>query len=282
MNISLFDEKTIAPFKFLGLDTPFWLVNKNTLINTWTSMAVLFALVLVARIYLKKDLNPISYIFERAVSFFDELCKESFGSGFRYEFFAFSAAIFFFTLFGCLIGLLPFLEESTKDLNTAFAIGTMSFIYVQYQKIKINGLKQFFKEFAEPIFVLLPLNIIGELAKIASMSFRLFGNILGGAIIFLIAVDFLFAYKEFFMITSLLTLVLYFIVSKVKRFAEIKFLNIVLKTLLVTVFFLAGAQLFFGVFEGFVQSFVISMLTITYLSVAVQDEPDDVKVTEGI
>jgi F-type H+-transporting ATPase subunit a len=38
----------------------------------------------------------------------------------------------------------------------------------------------------EPMFFMAPLNIIGELAKVVSISFRLYGNILGGAIIILV------------------------------------------------------------------------------------------------
>ncbi|MFZ5563439.1 MAG: F0F1 ATP synthase subunit A, partial [Thermodesulfobacteriota bacterium] len=37
-----------------------------------------------------------------------------------------------------------------------------------------------------PFFILLPLNLIGELAKVISISFRLFGNIMGGSIIILV------------------------------------------------------------------------------------------------
>ena len=36
------------------------------------------------------------------------------------------------------------------------------------------------------MFFMAPLNIIGELAKVVSISFRLFGNIMGGAIIILV------------------------------------------------------------------------------------------------
>jgi len=36
------------------------------------------------------------------------------------------------------------------------------------------------------MFIMAPLNIIGELAKVISISFRLFGNIMGGAIIILV------------------------------------------------------------------------------------------------
>jgi F-type H+-transporting ATPase subunit a len=38
----------------------------------------------------------------------------------------------------------------------------------------------------EPMFFMMPLNLIGELAKVVSISFRLFGNIMGGSIIILV------------------------------------------------------------------------------------------------
>lgn len=274
MNIEIFNDKVIKPFENWGLVHSFWHINIETIYYTWIAMSILFALILIARFFMKKDLNPVALIFEYSVSFFDNLCKESFGSSFKYEYFAFVSSIFFFTLFGCLVGLLPFLDETTKDLNTAFALGTLSFLYVNYQKIRVHGFIAYLKEFTEPIFILLPLNIIGELAKVASMSFRLFGNILGGSIIFLIAINALSVYKEFFMIFSFVVLIVYFLSNKFLDLEKYKILNYLLKTSLVLVFFLAGAQMFFGIFEGFVQSFVLTMLTITYLAVAIQDDED--------
>ena len=41
----------------------------------------------------------------------------------------------------------------------------------------------YFKGFFEPLWFLFPLNVVGELATPISLSFRLFGNILGGMII---------------------------------------------------------------------------------------------------
>lgn len=275
MNISIFNEKTINPFGFLGINNKFLFLNIETLRDTWIGMGIIVVLVLIARLYLRKDLNPISLIFEKSVSFFDDLCKESFGSSFRYEYFSFVSTIFFFTLFGCLVGLLPFVEESTKDLNTAFALGTLSFLYVNFHKIKQRGFIAYLKEFTEPIFILLPLNLIGEIAKVASMSFRLFGNILGGSIIFLIAVQALSTYKVFFMLLSLGTLVAYIIAKKFIDLKKYKIINMILNSFLLAVFLLAGAQIFFGVFESFVQSFVLTMLTITYLAVAIRDEEDE-------
>lgn len=275
MKIAIFEENVIRPFEQLGLSSKFFHINIETIINTWIAMVLMFSLVLIARFFLKRDLNPVALIFEKSVGMFNSLCRESFGSSFRYEYFAFASTIFFFTLFGCLIGLLPFLDETTKDINTTFALGTLSFLYVQWEKIKINGLKEFFKEFTEPIFILLPLNIIGEFAKVASMSFRLFGNILGGSIIFLIIINALEPYRLVFIVFSFSVLLIFIILNKILDLKKYKFLDLIIKSLLVAVFFLAGVQIFFGIFEGFVQSFVLTMLTITYLAVAIRKDDDE-------
>ncbi|MBD3231613.1 hypothetical protein GF322_03030 [Candidatus Dependentiae bacterium] len=275
MKISIFDEKIIKPLEGFGLTHPFWHMHIETLRNTWIAMSILFVLVLIANYFLRKKINIVAIVYEKAVEFFNDLCKESFGKKFRYEYFSFVSTIFFFTLAGCLIGLLPFCDESTKDLNTTLALGSLSFFYVQYQKIKIHGFIAFLKEFTEPFIVLLPLNIIGELAKVASMSFRLFGNILGGAIIYLIIINALEPYKIYFIIFSLAGLFIYWIATKIINLEKHYFANWFLKFILIIVFFLAGTQIFFGIFEGIVQSFVITMLTITYLAVAIQEENDD-------
>ncbi|MCK4651178.1 F0F1 ATP synthase subunit A [Candidatus Babeliales bacterium] len=277
MKIAVFEEKLIKPFEVFGLTGDFWGVHIDTLKDTWIAMVIMFALILIGRFFLRKGLNPVALIFEKAVSFFDNLCKESFGGKFKYKYFCFVSTIFFFTLFCCLVGLLPYVDETTKDLNTAFALGSLSFFYVQVQKIKLHGIIAYLKEFTHPFFILLPLNIIGEIAKIASMSFRLFGNILGGSIIFLIAINALSIYRTYFIIFSLGFLIIYWLIRKLITLEEHKILDWTLKAFLVAVFFIAGTQMFFGIFEGFVQSFVLTMLTITYLSVALQNEGETVE-----
>ncbi|MFA5075280.1 MAG: FoF1 ATP synthase subunit a [Candidatus Babeliales bacterium] len=274
MKIEIFSEKVVKPFEFLGLKSEFLGVHIETLAFTWLAMILLFSAVLIMKYFLKKKLNPVALIFEQAVNFLDNLCKESFASHFKYEYFSFVSTIFFFTLSCCIVGLLPFVEEATKDLNTTFALGSMSFLYVQYQKIRNHGFLEFFKEFTQPFFVLLPLNVVGELAKVASMSLRLFGNILGGAIIFLILRNFLSVYKFHFIIFCSVVLVTYFIVNKFIDLKKYKILNFLYKMLLILTFAVAGIQMFFGIFEGFIQSFVLTMLTITYLSVALGQESD--------
>jgi len=91
-----------------------------------------------------------------------------------------------FLLVSNWIGIVPHFEEPTKDLNTPLSLGVLGFVLAHYVGIKTKGFKGYIKEYFEPVFFMMPLNLIGEVAKIVSISFRLFGNIMGGAIIILV------------------------------------------------------------------------------------------------
>jgi F-type H+-transporting ATPase subunit a len=95
-------------------------------------------------------------------------------------------ALFMFLVVSNWLGIIPHLEEPTKDLNTPLSLGVMGFVIAHAAGIRSKGFKTYIMEYMEPIFFMAPLNIIGELAKIVSISFRLFGNIMGGAIIILV------------------------------------------------------------------------------------------------
>ncbi len=268
MKIELFEYKIIQPFSFLGLTHPFFSVNISTLLYTWLAMALLFGAVLIGRRYFRGELNPYTLVLEQAIKFFRDLSVESFGH-FRYDYFSFIAALFFFTLACNMVGLLPFIEEPTNDLHTTFALGLSSFLYVQAVKIKLYGVWGYIKEYAQPLVLMVPLNIIGELAKVVSMSFRLFGNILGGSIVFLIGVQFVGLAKGWFMLAALFMVPLYWILGQIIHLPSYPKLRIALLLVMCIIFFLPAAQMFFGIFEGMIQAFVITMLTLTYLSVAI-------------
>ena len=268
MKIELFSYPTAQPFAWLGLTHPFFDVNIATLGYTWLAMALLFAAVLIGRRYFRGEANPYTLVLEQSIKFFRDLATESFGH-FRYDYFSFIAALFVFTLACNMVGLLPFIEEPTNDLHTTFALGLSSFLYVQAVKISSGGLLGYIKEYFEPFFLMLPLNVVGEIAKVVSMSFRLFGNILGGSIVFLIAVQFVGLWKGWFMLAALFMVPLYWIVGKIVHLRSHPWLQKTFLGVMGLLFALPAAQMFFGIFEGLIQAFVITVLTLTYLSVAV-------------
>lgn len=95
-------------------------------------------------------------------------------------------ALFMFLVLANWLGIIPHLSEPTKDLNTPLSLGVMGFVIAHYAGIKSKGFKAYAREYFQPMFFMMPLNVIGELAKIVSISFRLFGNIMGGSIIILV------------------------------------------------------------------------------------------------
>lgn len=270
MEISIFKYVSIQPFRMFGLTGNFWIVHLDTILFTWAAMAALFFLAIVGRRVLerKNSLSLLSLLYERVVVFFLDLCKESFGTN-NYNYFYFIASLFFFTFSCCLISLVPFLDESTKDLNTTLAISLISFCYVQYQKIKVLGFKEFCNEFVTPFFLLAPINIVGELAKIASMSFRLFGNILGGGIIFSMVIQLVNSYNYIFLIYMAVVMILQLIVKNAPFLNQHQASLSLVNRLTFLLFLLVWAQIFFGIFEGLIQSFVLTMLTITYLATGI-------------
>jgi F-type H+-transporting ATPase subunit a len=87
-----------------------------------------------------------------------------------------------------LFGLIPFMDSPTSNLNVTFALGLVVFVYAQW--IGIRGLgptgyvdhllgspRDLTGWLLAPL--MLPIHVLGELAKPISLSCRLFGNIFG-------------------------------------------------------------------------------------------------------
>lgn len=269
MSTGLFHYHLAYPFKMFGLTSPFWTVHADTILHTWIAMGILFILAIIGRKTPKESPGIISFIYEEFLFFFLKLYQDS-SPFFCYRHFAFVISLFLFTLFACLVGLLPFLDEATKDIHTTLALGLSSFIYVQYQRISLGGLKSYLIEFTKPFFPLTPLNIVGEVTKIASMSFRLFGNIIGGGIILSMVIDLIARFEGYFIIYALGTFITKMIVDRSSSQGIMTYVRKLVNILFYGALFLAWGQLFFGVFEGIIQSFVITMLTITYLTLGLE------------
>ncbi|MBW2487101.1 MAG: F0F1 ATP synthase subunit A [Deltaproteobacteria bacterium] len=161
-------------------------INLEVIIMTWIVFALLIVLGLFAS-YKRKILpRPIQALGELIISLLYGLTEDALGKELAKTYAPLICALFMFLLLSNWLGIIPHLEEPTKDLNTTFGLGIMGFFIAHYAGIKSKGFKAYIKEYFQPIFFMMPLNVIGELAKIVSISFRLFGNIMGGSIIILV------------------------------------------------------------------------------------------------
>lgn len=238
--MKLLEEHNVTPLQKFGFTHPFFSIDQNIIFHTWIIIGILTTVLLITRFFLNKKNSIVSFLAQNAVENFMNMIEQNLGF-FSYKHCAFIMSLFIF-IFSCnLASLIPFLEEPTQNINTTLALGIISFLYIQFYAIKIHGIKSYIKEFFTPFFIMFPINIIGELATIVSISFRLFGNIFGGSIINSIYHS---ALKGSFIFETL---------------GILTGMNLIV-------------QLFFGLFEGLIQAFVFSMLSLTYLSLAVAQE----------
>jgi F-type H+-transporting ATPase subunit a len=231
------------PLDLLGIDHPLLHINAQTLINTWIVLAILFVGLLIVRFLIAQNNGIAIHLTKQFVGAFKDLVVQTLGS-FHYKHTLFVLAVFTFILLCNLISLIPGLEEPTADLNTTLAMGLISFVYKDFYAIVAHGFFGFLQEFLHPFFLMFPLNVIGHLSKVISISFRLFGNIFGGSIItklYMSALGNSFLWQTIGLITGL-------------NFVVIGF---------------------FVIFEGLIQAFVFAILTLNYLAIAVQSEGNE-------
>lgn len=160
--------------------------NLEVMIMTWI---VIFSLLCFGFLATKKKSllpGPLQVVGELFVTHLFALTEDALGEELSKKYAPLICALFMFLLLSNWLGIIPHLEEPTKDLNTPLSLGIMGFCIAHYAGIRAKGLKAYLKAYCEPMFIMAPLNIIGELAKVISISFRLFGNIMGGAIIILV------------------------------------------------------------------------------------------------
>ena len=160
--------------------------NLEVILMTWIAFLVIFVLgFLMAR---RRGMVPESMqvIGELLVSNLYKLTEDALDKEMAKKYGPLICALFLFLLVSNWLGIVPHLDEPTKDLNTPLSLGLMGFVIAHVAGIRKKGFKTYASEYFQPIFFMAPLNIIGEFAKIVSISFRLFGNILGGSIIILV------------------------------------------------------------------------------------------------
>jgi len=147
------------------------------------------------------------------------------------------ATIFAFSICGSLISLLG-LRAVTSDFSVLATWAVITFLLITATKIRFNGVGGWLKGFLDPVPVMLPMNIISEVATPVSMALRHFGNIAGGAVI---------------------TALLYYGLTGLSRMVG-------LEIPLFTIGIPAVLSIYFDLFSSFMQAFIFIMLTMVFIS----------------
>lgn len=153
----------------------------ETMVTYWIVMVFITCLCIFLTARMEKIPKGKQAAAEKIVLMIDSLVDSNMGADFRH-YSPYIGTLMMMSVFGSLASLVG-LRPSTGDLNTTLGWALITFALMTYNKIKYNGVGGYLKGFTEPIFVMTPLNLLGEVATPVSMSFRHFGNIGGGLVI---------------------------------------------------------------------------------------------------
>jgi F-type H+-transporting ATPase subunit a len=150
-------------------------------IYSWVVMALLIGFGAVAAKGVQMIPGKAQNLFEIIVSGIEDFMVDVTGEEGRW-FFPIVATIFLYVFIGNLIGLVPGFFPPTASINTPLSCALVVFIITHFIGIKYHG-AGYIKHFLGPVWwmvpIILPIEIIGHLARVLSLTFRLFGNMMG-------------------------------------------------------------------------------------------------------
>jgi F-type H+-transporting ATPase subunit a len=178
-------EKRIAVLNLSGFEIRF---DVTILLMTWIVMALLVLLALWLRRGLRQPVDEKPNRIQAALDSLIELLKSQLSNNFASErlatmMFPFVSTLFLFVLLSNWLGVVPYMTPPTQDLNVTFGLALLVFVLSQVLALRFKGPRRYLRSFLEPYAFMLPINIVGEMAKPLSHAFRLFGNILAGTIL---------------------------------------------------------------------------------------------------
>ena len=269
-------------------------ITQTTLSLFLVTLFLCTAFVLLGR-NLKKRPDGKQVLLEKGVLMLHDLVVSAMGEH-NAKFLPLIGTIFLSSICGSLIGMTGFLRSTTADLSVPLVWAVLVTLIIWYNNIKNQGFFGWLKGFTEPIVLMTPMNLLGEIAQPMSMAFRHFGNVAGGGVITAILYNgLLLASRAALKLIATNGLVISLVLLAVCVGAVLiqkKLKGLIKLTVLVVAFFggLLGIfgllshfgilseipvlmygipallSLYFDLFSGFVQALVFSLLSMVYIA----------------
>lgn len=151
-------------------------------INSWLIMITITGLALYLTHGIRAGVKTKRQtVAEWAVEKVEGLVRGNMDPVFHETYGPFIAAILALSALSSLMSMLG-LFPPTADVNVVAGWSILVFILITKNKLK-TGLGAYLKGYLSPIFIMLPMNIIGEIATPVSMAMRHYGNVLSGTVI---------------------------------------------------------------------------------------------------
>jgi F-type H+-transporting ATPase subunit a len=241
----------------LGVSIPIgehWILGgKNSIFNlhldTILLSLVVAGILLLLGLFIRSRVTAgppsrIQNVVEAVMQFINDIIEENLGRN-PGRIASIALTLFFFIWIANLIGLIPvptYIHSPTSDINATFGLALLVFVLLHAKYLGTSGLepykghywtswRKWYAIFLNPLSILL--GLVNELSRPLTLSFRLFGNILGGEVL-LIVWAYLLVPAVAWPITAVWNAV-----------------------------FVA-----YGIFVGTIQAFIFTVLTVAYMAIA--------------
>ena len=152
-------------------------------------LGLLFLFFVLVRISLNvENPGPIQQLAEMLHGFVSDQADSIIGHGSQ-RFVMFTTCVLLFVLLSNLLGMVPGLLAPTSVATVPLGVALLCFFYYHFYGVRENGFG-YFKQFAGPIWwiswMMFPIEIISHLARILSLTVRLYANMFAGEMVTLV------------------------------------------------------------------------------------------------
>ncbi len=172
-------EKSEVLFKLFGI-----LDVTGEVVTMWLILLIVAIISLAIKSKLKEKPGKFQNAIETGIEYLENFFADILGKEKARKHFTFLGSLFIFIIFANYSGLIPgvglteYVKAPTASLSVTAGLGIVTFVFLQIVGLK-HGVKHYFKRFVTPMFFMLPLLLLDEFIKPASLALRLYGNVFG-------------------------------------------------------------------------------------------------------
>lgn len=184
----------VKAFESIGLSTTV-ATSKATGVNQAFALELLIVAGLIAFFTIVRTTlsvekpNPVQQVSEMIHEAIGSQAEQIIGHGYQ-RFQAYVTCIFLFVLLNNLSGLIPGITAPTTSMMVTLGLAIPTFLYYNFQGLREQGLIGYIKHFAGPVWwmawLILPIELVSHIARIMSLSVRLYANMFAGDLVTLV------------------------------------------------------------------------------------------------
>jgi len=158
-------------------------------------VCLLIVFFIVVRLTLSvENPNPAQQVVEMLHEYVGDMSDQVIGHGYeRYQAFVTCVLLFVLlnNLLGLLVGLIPGVVTPTGEPSVPLGIAVLTFLYYNYHGLRVQGPVRYIKHFAGPFWwlswLLFPIEVVSHLARMMSLTIRLYANMLASDMLTLVS-----------------------------------------------------------------------------------------------